>query len=247
MIKIEQISPDQMQEEYQVESLSRTEKEIRELKEKLTISARVGLVVAFEMGRRLAAVKKTLDHGQFLPWLEQNFSMHQTTASRYIRIYEFFRQRPQSMLEELSIQEAYAMAGVNRALRKPRQSPEIYIAHKPRDPEAERAKMVWIFEQPTLSGKLLKKHRVEHIEGTIYVYRKDVGTVIHAADIYLPRPFGMPEHDWNEAMESFVIAMELYLLKIEQYEETGQVAPPDDNRLLSVMDRLEKRRSRRMD
>lgn len=246
LVKIEKISIERMREEYQVESLSRTEKELRELKEKLTTTAKVGLVIAYEMGRRLAAVKKTLDHGQFLPWLEQNFAMTDKTAQKYMRIYEYFREKPQAVLEELSLQEAYAIAGVNRVMRKPRQSPEVIVMHKPRDPEAERAKMVWIFEQPTLSGKLLKKHRVDNVDGSIYVYRKDVGSVIHAADIYLPKPFGMPEIDWKQAMESFVIAMELYLYKIEQYEEQGRISPPEDNRILSVVERIEEKRSRRV-
>ncbi len=245
LVKIEEISVDQMREEYRVESLSRTEKELRELKDKLTTTAKVGLVIAYEIGRRLAAVKKTLDHGQFLPWLEQNFGFTDRTAQRYIRIYDYFRDKPQQVLEELTLQEAYALAGVNRVMRKPPQESKVKIFHKPRDPEAERAKMVWIFEQPTVSGKLLKKHRVENINGSIYVYRKDVGATIHAADIYLPKPFGMPEIDWRDAMQSFVIAMELYLLKIEQYEEQGRISPPEDNRILSVVERIESTRSRR--
>jgi len=247
LVKVDEISIETMREPYRIESLSRTEREIRELKDKLATTAKVGLLIAYELGRRLVAVKQSLDHGQFLPWLEQNFQMSDRTAQKYMRIYSFFKDTPQKILEELHLQEAYTMAGVVRATRKPRQSPEIKIAYKPRDPEAERARMVALFEQPTLSGKPLKNHRVEHHEGTIWVFRKDKGVTLRAMDIYLPRPFGMNDFEWNEAMESFVIAMELYLHKIEQWEEVGKVAPPEDDRILTVLDRLEsERRNRRL-
>jgi hypothetical protein len=41
---------------------------------------------------------------------------------------------------------------------------------------------------------------------------------------------------------AFVVATELYLAKVEEYEASGIVQPPKDKRLLSVMPQVDKRR-----
>ena len=248
LVKIDQITAAELSAAYRVESMKRTENEIRFIIEKLHGVAKVSLVLIFEAGRRLAAVKETLDHGQFLPWLEQNFQLSYRTAQNYIKLYDRFREEPAAILEDLSIQEAYVMAGVKKAsspkLLEDGEDDELHFAGK-RDLEAERANMVAIFKAPTLSGVKLKNHRVDNVRGTVYVYRKDVGTVSPAMDFFLPRPQGLPELDWIEFQKGYVIATELYLAKLEQYESTGRIEAPEDFQMMSVVERVEKKKAGR--
>lgn len=247
LVKIEQLTEDDLSQQYKVTSLSKTEKEIRYLIEKLHGVAKISLVLIFETGRRLTAVKETLDHGQFLPWLEENFQLTDRSARNYMKLYDRFKDEPRAILEDLSIQDAYIMAGVKKAANPHLGEPEdelgpLKIAGK-RDEAAERANMVAIFKQPTVSGVKLKNHRVENIQGTVYVYRKDVGTVSPAMDFFLPRPQGLPEPDWIDLQNGYVIATELYLSKVELYEETGRLEAPEDFQMLSVVERLEQKKA----
>lgn len=49
-----------------------------------------------EVGRRLAAVKKHLDHGEWLPWLEHRFQWSEDTAENLIAIFHLHRQIPEA-------------------------------------------------------------------------------------------------------------------------------------------------------
>lgn len=249
LVKIEQLTPEDLAEDYAVSSLSRTEKEIRYLKEKMTFVARASVVIAFELGRRLAAVKETLDHGQFLPWLEDNLDISERTAQNYMKLYARFREEPAAILENLTIQEAYVAAGVKKAssvnlLASDDEEEEgpLKFAGK-RDLEAEKANMVALFRSPTVSGVKLKNHRVQNVGGRLWVYRKDVGTASPAMDLFLPWPPGLPESDWIEFQGYYAIATELYLSRVEHYEETGLIEAPEDLRMLSVVDRVEKKKA----
>ncbi len=51
-----------------------------------------------EIGKDLIAVKARLDHGQFLPWLDAEFGMHQTTASRFMQVAEVYGSKVSTML-----------------------------------------------------------------------------------------------------------------------------------------------------
>jgi len=248
LVPIDRLTPEEMAGSYQVESLDRTEREINYLKDKMRTISKATLVVAFELGRRLVGVKAALDHGQFLPWLEQNFLFSQRTARHYMKLYERFQGEPAALLENLDVHDAYVLAGVKKAAAEESGDEDgegkLEFAGK-RDLAAERARMVEIFKNPTVSGKELKNHRVENVRGQIYVYRKDVGIVAPAMDLYLGKPVGLPEPDWIEMQEAFVIATELYLAKIEAYEEAGRIAPPEDSRILTVVEKTEERKKRR--
>ena len=244
LVKIDSLTPEQMAERYRVESLSRTVKEIEYLSGRIHIAARVALIVAFEIGRRLVAVKQTLDHGQFLPWLSEHFSSTRRTAANYMKLYERFKDEPATLLEDLSLQDAYVVAGIKKTSCPDEEEDEdqrLKIAGK-YDEAAEKANMVALFKRPTASGHELRNHRVENVGGRVWVYRKDVGIAAPAIDLYLGRPQGLPEPDWIEMQTAFVVATELYLAKVEEYEASGVVQPPKDKRLLSVMPQVDKRR-----
>ena len=240
LVPVDRLTPEQMAEPYTVESLAKAGHEIQYLEKKMTVVSKASLIMAFEMGKRLVAVKATLDHGQFLPWLAENFPSTHKTASNYMRLYQRFKDDPWTLLGDISMHQAYVEAGIKKATSQEEEDSvgPLKVAGQT-DPAAEAANMVEVFRKKTLSGKPLKNHRVENLNGRIYVYRKDVGTVSPAMDLYLGRPRGLPDPDWMDMQLSFAIATELYLLKVEEYEERGVVPAPEDNRLLNVMAALE--------
>lgn len=245
LVKIDGLTPEQMAEGYRVESLARTVKEIAFLNDKMAMVAKASLAIAFELGKRLVAVKATLDHGHFIPWIEENLSIAPRTAQRYMKLYLRFAEEPEALIEDLTLQEAYVLAGVKKASSPDGDDDEeggpLKVAGK-HDEAAEKAKMVALFKQPTVSGHELKNHRVENIGGRVWVYRKDVGTAAPVMDLYLGKPFGMPESDWLEMQTAYVIATELYLSKLEEYEANGLIQAPKDKRLLTAVEQHEKRR-----
>ena len=44
-----------------------------------------------EIGRELIAAKAQVAHGEWLPWLKEEFGWHQTTASRYMQVAQAFK------------------------------------------------------------------------------------------------------------------------------------------------------------
>src|SRR6516225_8819647 len=48
------------------------------------------LVSAIKIGQELLAVKETLEHGQFLPWLQVEFGWSQRTAYNFMSVAERF-------------------------------------------------------------------------------------------------------------------------------------------------------------
>lgn len=71
---------------------------------------------------------------------------------------------------------------------------------------------------------MLKKHRVQAVNGQVYIYRKDTNLASPALDLYLPRPAGLPEPAWQKAIDAYVVATELYLQTLEEFEERGIVS-----------------------
>jgi len=202
-------------------SLETVTKEISWLLGKLEDNSKLTLKLIFETGKRLAAAKEMLDHGQFLPWLKQNFALSERTAQNYIKVFATYKNAPQDLIETKTIKEAYIEAGIKKVLPvETTESAELTMPNLPR-PVSEKEQLVWLFRQPTRSGASLKKHRVQAVNGQVYIYRKDTGTASPALDLYLPKPDGLPEPAWQKAMDAYVIATELYLETIEEFEERG--------------------------
>lgn len=243
-VKIDGVTAEELSSEYRISNLGKMEKEIKFLLEKLHGVARMSLVMVFEAGKRLVAVKRSLEHGEFLPWLKENFDLSERSARHYMKLYLHFEDKPSTILEDMSLTEAYVAAGVKKVLAPELdedEEGELSYAGKA-DPEAEKANMVALFRRPTLSGVKLKNHRVDNVGGRIYYFRKDVGMAAPALDILLPKPPGLPEKDWIEFQSYHQIATELYLAKLEYFEETGLVEPPQDLRMQTAIDQLNAKR-----
>ena len=69
-----------------------------------------------EIGRHLAAVKKILGHGNWLPWLKREFGWSEDTAERYIALHALKRQIPNEQSLGLTIT---ALAALGRSTTPP--------------------------------------------------------------------------------------------------------------------------------
>lgn len=69
--------------------------------------------LAFEQGDDLREVKERLNHGEWLPWLKENFSKDERTARRYMQLAEIPKRTRMSVLTDAkSINEAFRMLGI---------------------------------------------------------------------------------------------------------------------------------------
>ena len=62
------------------------------------------IVHAWRCGKFLRVVKKTVGHGNFLIWLEKNFSGSERTARNYMRLAKIYREPPNN--PEITIRDA---------------------------------------------------------------------------------------------------------------------------------------------
>ncbi|MDR1418786.1 MAG: DUF3102 domain-containing protein [Treponema sp.] len=241
LVKIEGLTAKDLAANYRVESVEKTENEIRFLDRNFKVSSNVSLIMVYEMGKRLHAMRYyILDHGMYPSWVKQNFNYTPQTAARYEKLFLHYRANPRELLEKNTVTEAYIDAGIKKIISADNgdESPP-QIAGKP-DPKAEKARMLSMFKKPTLSGAKLENHRVDIIGGTIYVYRKDVMATTAPVNLYFMHPPGLPNSDWLDMQKSFVVATELYLEKVEEYEAQGRIEAPLDKSIPAVMKRIKK-------
>lgn len=251
--------PENLSQEYQMESLSKAEEEIKDLHEKLAMTAKMSLALAFELGKRLTAVKESLNHGEFIPWLEQNMSFSRSTAFRYMKLYEQQKCFTVKHLENTTLQEAYIEAGLKKAATapppvykdellntlEPLQKGEIKTAgEKKHHVEVMGEKLTDAFKRKTKSGVELEHHRVECVaDKRVYIYRRDVFNVFPALDSLLLFA-DWPEPDKREVIQSLEVAMELYCAKVEELEERGAIKPPKDMGFLKVWEEMQKKKGK---
>jgi hypothetical protein len=70
-----------------------------------------------KIGDLLAEAKKQIKHGEWLPWIEENFSMSQATAQRYLQVHKFLKSRSLRDLEaakNMSATALYELAATKR-------------------------------------------------------------------------------------------------------------------------------------
>lgn len=240
LIKIDTLSEQDLAAPYDATDLDRTEKEIRFLHEKLHGVARISLVLAFELGKRLAAVKKDqLNHGEFLPWVEATFPFSLRTAQKYMKLYEYFKNEPVRISSDMSVQEAYIEAGVKKIVAPdPEPEEEIHYAGDGLPMENWSLK----FKQPPISGVKLRWHRVipdEH-DGRIYLLRGENGYPVPVAEIYLPQMGAVPAvaANFRKVQRDIAAAIELYCSQVEELEEQGILKGPEDRRFSTAARKL---------
>jgi hypothetical protein len=85
-----------------------------------------GLEWAIEAGKLLRQVKKQLPHGEWLPWLRDNFRGSEMTAQRYVRLslHEKDLQRNPTRVLDLTLRGALKLIKQHKA-RQPSPSPAV--------------------------------------------------------------------------------------------------------------------------
>lgn len=188
------------------------------------------VIVIFAMGKVLSDVKESLEHGEFIPWIEANCPFHRATAFRYMQVYDRYRDEPRRALEELSITEAYLEAGVKKLAapdpgEQPREKgPRLYDVSQWKD---------WkrVFTTPPISGVVLKRHRVVPYEdGRLYVVREETGPV---PAVELLADFSVTEPSYQVALQevhqNLQMALEVFYSKVEEFEDKGLIGRPFDS------------------
>ena len=70
-----------------------------------------------EIGRRMAEAKTLLEHGAFMPWIEENTGYSQSTANNFMRLFEEYGDRQGSLFgAELSNSQTFGNLSYSKAL-----------------------------------------------------------------------------------------------------------------------------------
>jgi hypothetical protein len=157
--------------------------------------ARDAFKEAIIIGGLLVKVKNSLEHGEWMPWLKDNVSFHETTAVKYMRCFE---NRVQLKLSgPLTLEKAYRlMAGTGQRPKKqpPREKPASSASGSFADTkgsktnERERgsqskdekfkdvinAKWTWCFDRLTKNCTPAQREAVTEILHQCSVWLKDV-------------------------------------------------------------------------
>jgi hypothetical protein len=93
------------------------EKEIVKLHDETKGIVADWLTKAIRIGELLTDVKETLEHGQWLPWVEAKAPFNNSMASRYMRIYDK-REQIRTSGANLTLEDVKKLTATNRKPRK---------------------------------------------------------------------------------------------------------------------------------
>jgi hypothetical protein len=179
--------------------------------------------IIFEIGKLLAEAKKTLDHGDFIPWVEQSLPFDIRTAQQYMKIYRFFsKYESVSYLEKLTVSDLFITAGVRKLLPTPEKPGELKVAGG--EPQEDAPDL--FYKGKPLADDPPQYHAVDFIGSRLYMQRRGAGCPKHIGDLYLAVPPGLPEENFLELQKNIRIAMEIFYRHIEEAEDAGLVQPP---------------------
>lgn len=200
--------------------------------ETVTIGKKMALLV-FQIGKTVFDAISHVSPKRATEWLENELPFTSKTAQNYVKIYVTFEQR-QAELEELTIMQAYAVAGINARKELPapagehqlQPGEEIFTAGKDgkedkeatESPEMQRFRneAKWLFKNQPLSGYSLKNYRVGIYDDRFFVFKED-GEHYLACDLLLPQTEALHE-DYLELRTGMQVELEKYLSKIESIE-----------------------------
>jgi DUF3102 family protein len=98
--------------------------EINRLHTEIDEAARTTIDKAIRIGQLLSEQKRSLKHGQWLPWLEANVSFTDRTARNYLRVFE---KREQLKLESVSdLTKAYRLLADKVTVSSPEVDEEVW-------------------------------------------------------------------------------------------------------------------------
>jgi hypothetical protein len=106
----------------------------------ITRSTRTTIEAAIEAGQHLSLAKIALDHGEWIPWLEQNFALTDRTASRYMKFYKNRKQLREAMEIKSDTVSDLTMAEAEKFISKKKKTEEATTETGSGDNEGDKPK-----------------------------------------------------------------------------------------------------------
>jgi len=94
-------------------SMTKIKRDLSVIVDEIHIELKRDTAGIIKIGALLAEAKKQVEHGKWLPWIENNFSMSEATAQRYLKVHRFLKSRNVRDLEaakNLSASALYDLA-----------------------------------------------------------------------------------------------------------------------------------------
>lgn len=217
--------------------ITRTRDEIIHLHDELGGLVAKSVELVWRIGQNLREVKARLDHGQFLPWVEENLPFSHRTANNYLSVFERY---PAGLPDGMTLSQAYIEAGVKKLAKnedeaeKARPEP-VMVAQRDWGKDWARLKNTPTHAVP------LNRYRVvvNPASRVIHALRENHHEPIPVAGILLtPKPGS--EEVWAEFYELLHCATEEFLAKIEALEEEGVIDPPEDHSVFAKHQKAKK-------
>lgn len=91
--------------------------EIERHKKATQDSFRAGIETIIKVGEELSNCKETMEHGQWLPWIDSNFGLTERTAQRYMNVYRNKDAAEQLICDErMNMGIIYEIASMDRRI-----------------------------------------------------------------------------------------------------------------------------------
>jgi hypothetical protein len=169
---------------YQFVSVAKTKDEIDSILKVYTVMT---AVTAFSVGERLVILKEQLEHGKFLKYIEKEFTFSYSTATRYMRLFEHYKDDPAEM-EKYGLTKALMNAGIIKP-KEQKTTPYLEDEHfgeKKRTDELASVLMELFEKPPSNPDAKIKNHRLTIMGNQIYVIDKYYHNPFSLVQIDLP-------------------------------------------------------------
>jgi hypothetical protein len=199
--------------------------------------ARKTVVTVFALGKILDGIKSSMAHGEFGLFIEAKCPFDLRSAQRYLKIYEHYKDAPRKQLEDLTLGQAYAEAGIKKLAAPPKQEPQspsddVVDTGLPQIEDYDR-----LLSTAPASGITLKRYRVASLqEGKIHAIHPTLG-IWPVADVYLAINKDKPDAylAFTQATKDLCIAFEMYFAQLERLEDSGILPKPEDHRFTAAV------------
>jgi hypothetical protein len=189
--------------------------EINRMHKNFVKTLKKGAVTAFEIGKALCDIWGRLDASDSWPqWCKENLAFDGSTANKYLRIYENFKDNPKLL-------HGQTMTGTLKLLSAP-QKEETEVTRYGDDEKRRETPWEQYFELPPLGRKVkLKNHRFEQPNAhELYLIRRGFNYPVKIADVLAPgSDDGRLKTAHRGMMENVQVALETYFQEIERIEE----------------------------
>lgn len=190
---------------------------IKSLYDELNRQMYKSVETAIELGEELLEVKRVLDHGQFKPWIDENFPFSYATARRYMTVALNKRdlKKKISSDKQFSLTDAYSSVFANATKRDSKKS----TVRKMQVPKqiTNRVKAMW---------KSDRKYAVNAVNGNVLMKTDEMRTPVMVCTVTTdPKPgCEAAFEELNSGLEALFIE---YYAKIEAFE-TGVPVEQDE-------------------